>query len=68
MIPKNRFNPDQEQILKNEVKIHKSLDHPNIIKLYEYFRDDNRYYLIMEICSGGELFRKVEKHTRFTER
>jgi len=56
VIPKNRFNPDQEQILKNEVKIHKSLDHPNIVKMYEYFRDENRYYIIMEIISGGELY------------
>lgn len=61
VIPKNRFNPDQEQILKNEVKIHKDLDHPNITKMFEYFRDSNRYYIIMEIISGGELFERVKK-------
>lgn len=59
VIPKNRFNPDQEEILQNEVMIHKSLDHPNICKMYEFFCDENRYYIIMEIVSGGELFTKI---------
>ena len=31
------FNPDQEEILKNEVRIHSRLDHPHIIKMLEYF-------------------------------
>lgn len=61
VIPKNRFNPDQEDILQNEVRIHKSLDHPNIIKMFEYFRDENRYYISMEICSGGELLKLIQK-------
>ena len=67
VIAKNRFNPNQEKILKNEVNIHKNLDHPNIAKLFEYFRDENRYYLVTEICSGGELWQKIKKHTRFQE-
>lgn len=67
MIPKNRFNPDQEEILKNEVKIHKQMDHPNIAKMFEYFRDESRYYIIMEIISGGELYAKIKKHNCFSE-
>ena len=31
-------------------------DHPNIIKLHEKIEDDRNVYLIMEDCSGGELF------------
>lgn len=62
VISKNRFNPDQEEILNNEVKIHKDLDHPNIVKLYEYFKDEHRYYLIMESINGIEMFEKIEQH------
>ena len=61
VIPKNRFNPDQENILKNEVKIHKQLDHPNITKMFEYFKDESRYYIIMEIISGGDLYDKIKR-------
>ncbi|OHT14087.1 CAMK family protein kinase [Tritrichomonas foetus] len=31
------------------------LDHPNIIKLYDSFRDDKFYYLLLEYCSSGSL-------------
>ena len=48
--------------MQNEVKIHKDLDHPNIVKLYEYFKDENRYYLIMENINGIELFEKVKNN------
>ena len=37
------------------------MDHPNIAKMQEYFRDDNRYYIVMEIISGGELFDQLQK-------
>lgn len=47
-------------------------DHPNIIKLYEYFEDSGYLYLIMEECGGGELFDKIterlEMRKAFTER
>lgn len=26
------------------------LDHPNVIKVYEYFEDDNAFYIVMEYC------------------
>lgn len=38
------------------------MDHPNIVKMFEYFRDENRYYIITEILSGGELFEKIKKN------
>jgi len=49
------------QDIKDEVKILVKLDHPNIVKYYETY-DDNKYmYLVMEYCSGGELFDKIAK-------
>lgn len=34
--------------LMNEIEILKKLDHPNIIKIYETFEDDNNYFLVTE--------------------
>jgi len=58
---------------EDEIKIQQALDHPNIVKLFEVFKDAKRIYLVMEICSGGELFDRIveeaEKHDgrAFTE-
>ena len=45
----------------------KFLDHPNIIKLYEYYEDDRRFYLVMELCTGGEVYDELIKRDRFNE-
>lgn len=32
------------------------VDHPNIVKYYETYDEKKFIYLVMELCSGGELF------------
>ena len=57
-------------LIKEEIKILQTLDHPNIVKYYETFESDNYMYLVMEYCSGLELFEKIsaKKDDVFTER
>lgn len=35
------------------------LDHPNIVKYYEFYLDERAIYLVMEYIGGGELFDKI---------
>lgn len=35
------------------------IDHPNIIKMYEIYEDDHYYYIVTEICDGGELYQTI---------
>jgi len=53
--------------LKREITIMKKLDHPNIIKLFEVFEDDEHIYLVLELCTGGELFARIIKSGHFSE-
>lgn len=46
-------------LYESEIDILKKLDHPNILKLYEFFQDQKRYFLVTELCNGGELFDKI---------
>lgn len=55
-----------------EINILSKMDHPNIIKLYEVYEDKRYVYLVMEECTGGELFDKIidrlQNDNIFTER
>ena len=53
--------------IKKEINILKSLDHPNIIKVYEFFKTEKYIYIIEELCTGGELFDKIVDVKHFSE-
>ena len=55
------------ELLKNEVTILASIDHPNIVKLYEYFDEDYFFSIVTEFCSGGELFDRIVQNGRISE-
>merc|ERR1712147_614879 len=42
-------------MVRNEIEILRVVDHPNIIRLYEYFEDDQSFYIISERVWGGDL-------------
>jgi calcium-dependent protein kinase len=50
-----------------EIEIHRSLDHPNVVKLFEIYEDARCMYLVMEYCTGGELFDRIVEAGSFTE-
>eukprot|EP01052_Picozoa_sp_SAG31_P014877 SAG31_NODE_939_length_10873_cov_5.403843_8_plen_207_part_00 len=41
--------------------------HPNILRLYGYFYDATRVYLILEFAAKGELYKELQKAKMFTE-
>ena len=53
--------------IQKEINILKSLDHPNIIKVYEFFKTEKYIYIINELCTGGELFDKIVDVKYFSE-
>ena len=53
-----------EERTDEEIELLKKLDHPNIIKLFEYFIDEDNYYLITEYCNGGDLFDLKKKKNK----
>eukprot|EP01054_Gregarina_sp_Poly1_P004674 Gregarina_sp_Poly_1__4673@NODE_2498_length_2057_cov_137_763317_g1587_i0_p1_GENE_NODE_2498_length_2057_cov_137_763317_g1587_i0NODE_2498_length_2057_cov_137_763317_g1587_i0_p1_ORF_typecomplete_len552_score90_59Pkinase/PF00069_25/1_9e70Pkinase_Tyr/PF07714_17/5_2e41EFhand_7/PF13499_6/1_6e10EFhand_7/PF13499_6/0_0022Kinaselike/PF14531_6/1_5e12EFhand_6/PF13405_6/0_0014EFhand_6/PF13405_6/1_5e02EFhand_6/PF13405_6/0_00021EFhand_11/PF08976_11/2_4e07EFhand_11/PF08976_11/0_83Kdo/PF06293_14/5_3e10EFhand_8/PF1 len=54
-------------MLHNEVDIYLKLDHPNIAKLVEVYEDDKRIFLVMELCTGRELYDRLAAKKRYHE-
>jgi len=46
-----------EHQLRREIEIQSHLRHPNILRMYGYFFDETRVYLILEYASKGEMYK-----------
>ncbi|KAI8342019.1 kinase-like domain-containing protein [Chlamydoabsidia padenii] len=56
-----------ERQLRREVEIQGSLRHPNILRLYGFFHDETRIFLILEFAAKGELYKELQEKKRFME-
>ena len=57
---------DDKEIL-NEINILRTLDHPNILKIFEFYSNKESYSIVTELCSGGELFQEIVDKGPFSE-
>ena len=68
-------NEIEKQYILNEIEILKKLNHPNIIRYYKHFKENNKIYIIMEYSDNGNLetyrnvltFLKKQKLTKMEE-
>ncbi|CAI9161256.1 unnamed protein product [Rangifer tarandus platyrhynchus] len=56
-----------EHQLRREIEIQAHLQHHNILRLYNYFHDARRVYLILEYAPRGELYKELQKSHTFDE-
>ena len=72
IMEKRLLKSDQLDRYKKEIYMIKSLDHPNIINVREYYEDKERVYVCLEYLKGGELFEEInakrKKLKRYTEK
>ena len=60
-------NEENEEEIRNEIEVLKNIDHPNIMKIFEFFEDDKNIYLINEFCGGGDVAGMNDKYGLFPE-
>jgi calcium-dependent protein kinase len=65
---KKNLATHNDDLIFDEVKILKEIDHPNIMKIYEYYQDAQNIYIVSECLGGGELFDRIVKNKYFGER
>ncbi|KAJ2953037.1 hypothetical protein O0L34_g7427 [Tuta absoluta] len=57
-----------EHQVRREVEIQCRLRHPNILRMYGYFHDEKRIYLILEYAKHGALYKLLKERGRFDEK
>ena len=57
---------DDKEIF-NEINILRTMDHPNILKIFEFYSNKKSYSIVTELCSGGELFQEIVDKGPFHE-
>jgi len=65
VISKSKFSRASDkklhfQELRNEIEVMRKMNHKNIIRLHEVYESANELYLVMDCCSGGELFDRIK--------
>ena len=63
----SKLEPEKEKEILNEIEMLKSLDHPNIVKVFEFYNTKEGYYIITEYCRAGELFDRILSDAPFEE-
>jgi serine/threonine protein kinase len=58
---------NQIQHTITERRVLELVDHPFVVKLHYAFADDERLYLVLDYCCGGEMFFYLQKVTCFKE-
>ena len=58
------LNRDQ---LYAEIKIHKALNHSNIVRFLDCFEDEENVYMTLELCPNGSLMSMLHRRRVFTE-
>lgn len=66
-IQKKRLKEGANENLLKEFHLLKSIDHPNILRLYELYQDQTNYYLITEYCKGGSILDVIRDCDDFSE-
>lgn len=57
----------EDNEIKDEIEILKKLDHPNIVKILEFYNTPDSYYIINDYCPNGELYYQINKQFSETQ-
>eukprot|EP00898_Chlorokybus_atmophyticus_P002359 jgi/Chlat1/3123/Chrsp21S03353 len=66
---KMKARGDKPEYLKREVDVmYKFRGHANVVHMHDAYEDNLFVYIVMEICTGGELFDRIIKRGHYTEK
>jgi calcium-dependent protein kinase len=66
-LSKKDLTEEEMKSLVDEVSILRELDHPNIVKVLEFYQNDKYFFIVTEYLEGGELFDRIMDNSVLNE-
>jgi len=57
-----------ERMVYDELDLLRRLHHPHIIRFVDWFESRDKYYIVTQLATGGELFDRICEYGKFTEK
>jgi len=57
-----------EQMVYDELKLLQQLHHPHIVRFHDWFESRDKYYIVTQLATGGELFDRICEYGKSTEK
>ena len=68
IVPKNiLLNSADLERFQREINTLSLLHHPNLVSMIDLFDDDDNFYIVTDLCEGGDLFKIIKKTGKFNE-
>merc|ERR1719203_419953 len=68
IVNKSNLGWKEKEVIKREIKILESLQHPHILSLHSKYEDKKNLYLVTEFMAGGDLLKRIVKKKRYNDK
>uniref|UniRef100_A0ABI8A3S6 non-specific serine/threonine protein kinase n=1 Tax=Felis catus TaxID=9685 RepID=A0ABI8A3S6_FELCA len=56
-----KMPPQEKEASTKEVVLLAKMKHPNIVTFFSSFQENNRLFIVMEYCDGGDLMKRIHR-------
>ena len=65
---RHSYSKEDDTEILNEINILRTMDHPGILKIFEFYSNEQSYSIVTELCPEGELFQQIIDKGPFNEK
>ena len=67
IIERQKLTQDDLSSILSEIQLLSTIDHPNVLKLYDHYLEGDKVYMVTEYCAGGELYLRIKDKEYYPE-